>query len=295
MEPPGVARAAFNIEKDIMLEEYTCLYSDLNLEYQQAHSGPYEGLRYFGNDGVVIAAIQNDIITGFGRPVVAFGEPKTLRREAELLYDISHSIWYQDFLIDGELSAFSKFLLSKGAKAEPYYTQIIDLTKSEEELHAGVRKSYASLINARMPNVGVFSKRNCSDTRLNIGLGKLRDLYLLNVPNPRPEMTWNVQYDMLAADEAFLVADFESDEKCLAAAFFAHNSKTAYYFSGKSLDGHNSHAILWKAILHCKELGMRRIELGDQVLYGDPKQVGISAFKRGFGGTTQTYLHVRSF
>ena len=286
MELPGLAAGQLYLEKDTQMEAYTTLYGDLDIAYQQAHCGPFDDLSCRGDDVTVIAAIQDNTITGFGRPVVAFGNPRALKKEAQRLYGISHSIWSQDYLINGELSAFSKFLLSKGAIATPFYTQVIDLTK--HGLHADIRKSYTSLINARFEHVIIGTDRYL--------LEMLKQLYYLNVPNPRPESTWEVQRKMLDAGEAFITADIGGGGGCLSAAFFRHNSQICHYFSGKSLDTHNSHAVVWRAILHAKDIGMRRIDLGEQVFYPQQtKQVGISTFKAGFGGTTQTYLRIRSY
>jgi len=52
------------------------------------------------------------------------------------------------------------------------------------------------------------------------------------------------------------------------------------------MEGANSHAIIWKAILRAKELGCKFFEMGEQVFSGDEKLIGISKFKCGFGGQT---------
>lgn len=275
---------------DKIILKRTCLYSDLGVKYQQAHSGPFEDLSYRADDAVVIAALKNNAITGYGRPVVASGNPKILKQEIQRLYDISSSIWACDFLVDGELSEVSKFLLRKGARAEPYYTQIIDLTQSIESLHQEVRKSYTSLINARLSNTQIFDSKSPD---LEVVFSAFKELYYLKVEKPRPPETWDVQLEMIRANEAFISADIE--EKILfSAGLFLHNEYYCYYGVGKSLGHNKAHSVIWRAILHAKNLGLKKFEIGQIIFYGASKEVGISLFKSGFGGQIKTYLHLKT-
>lgn len=273
---------------------YSALYSDLGMEYQKAHSGPFTDLSFRGGDAVIIAALKDGQISGYGRPVVASGNSKVLKREIQRLYDISPNIFYQDFLHQGNLSVISKFLIRKGAKVEPYYTQIIDLNQTEQELHQGIRKSYTSLINSRLLNTHIIDHQVRFEDILDTAFRKFKDLYHLKVDNPRPEETWDIQYEMIKTGEAFISADIE-DGKLLSAGLFLHNEHCCYYGVGKSLPNVISHGTIWNAILHAKSLGLKTIELGEQVLYGEPKLVWISAFKAGFGGKTKTLLRIRSY
>jgi len=277
---------------DKLIEKYTPLFSTLGIQYQQAHSGPFEDLSYRGVDAVIIAALKNGQISGYGWPAVASGNPKILKREIQRLYDISPNIFYQDFLEQNKLSIVSKFLLRKGAKAIPYYTQVIGLTLSEEKLHEGVRKSYTSLINSRWGNTRIILDSNSVD--LEAVFSAFKELYYLKVDNPRPEETWEIQLEMVKAGEAFISADVEGG-KLLSVGLFLHNKYCCYYHVGKSLPNALSHGIIWKAILHAKEIGLKRFELGEQVFYGEPKLVGISRFKAGFGGRTKTRLNIMSW
>ena len=105
----------------------TALYSELDKEYNQLMSGPYKDLG--------CAGLKDGRITGFWRPVVGIYVEQLFK-----LWSVSQDIYYMDFLENG-LSGVSKVLLLKGYTATPYYTQIIDLTKSEQELKRDLRKS----------------------------------------------------------------------------------------------------------------------------------------------------------
>ena len=249
------------------------LYSELGIEYQQAYDGPYEDLSHlYGH--LAIAGLKDGKLTGFGRPVLVFGDKK---KAAKSLYEISDDIWYRAYEID-EIADFAKFLLEKGYEATPYFTQVIDLSKTEAELHADVRKSYKSLINKKAAVVTFVPSafRLFENMHYKAAEGKTR-----------PDKTWDIQWQQIVAEEAFLVMDRE------AGGFFIYNNHTCYYGVGASLEGANSHALIWEAILYAKELGCKYFEMGEQVFSGDEKLVNISKFKRGFGGQTLTRIDLR--
>ncbi len=75
-----------------------------------------------------------------------------------------------------------------------------------------------------------------------------------------------------------------------AGALIYHNAHTAYYGVGCSLEGVGSHALLWQAILHAKELGCKQFETGQMVFQGTEKEKNISHFKAGFGGKCKVRL-----
>lgn len=258
------------------------LYSPLGVEYQQAYSGPYEDLSFSVDGTIVIAALKDGKITGFGRPVFATG-PK-LKQAFEKLYEISPNIYYMDYLMGGRLSAASKFLLQKGLAAKPYYTQVIDLAKTEEGLHADLRKSYKSLIN-KVPyyhgDINVLSWSNCFPEIHKKVAGRIT----------RSKETWDIQEKMAKANELFsVISRFGQD--ILSFGLFIYNNHTCYYGVGCSLEGRSTHSLIWKAILHAKELGIKFFEMGEQIFSGDEKLMGISKFKRGFGGKTVVRLEI---
>ena len=248
----------------------TALYSDLDKEYNQAMSGPYEDM---GNVG-----LKDGRITGFWRPVVGIDLAQLMH-----LWGRSQDIYYMDLLQNG-LSLTSKFLLAKGYVATPYYTQMIDLTKSEAELKCGLRKSYKSLVNK---NVII----NDMDE-----ITPFRRLHEKVKGVTRSQETWDIQQKMLWKHEAFCLTQthFKSKRNPLprntitdAGVLVYYNEHIAYYASGCSMV--DSHALMWQAILKAKELGCKRFEMGEQV-FDDTKLGNISKFKRGFGGATEVRL-----
>lgn len=251
------------------LSELTALYSELDWQYSQAMSGPYEDLRNKSEDGDTVAGLKDGRISGAWRPMVCIGSDKWQKSEILRLWRYSDNIYYMDFLINGQLSEVSKFLLREGYKARPVYTQIIDRTLPIHILHNHIRKSYKSLINKYE----------------NVEYGGIDDYFIAHEKyggHTRPYITWLIQASMIEKEEAFILMD-GSD----AAVLIYCNGYSAYYAGGRSSPDKNTHALLWQAIIRAE---CNIFELGEQVFYGDEKLINISTYKRGFGGETQTRL-----
>ncbi len=248
----------------------TALYSDLDKEYNQAMSGPYEDLG--------CAGLKDGRITSFWRPVVGMSVAQLIK-----LWNISQDIYYMDFLRFG-LSDVSQMLLQKGYTATPYYTQIIELLKPVEILKQELRKSYKSLVNK---NVII----NDMDE-----ITPFRRLHEKVKGVTRSQETWDIQQKMLWKKQAFCLTQthFKTRRNPLpsntvtdAGMLVYYNELMAYYASGCSTV--DSHALMWQAILKVKELGCKRFEMGEQV-FDDTKLGNISKFKRGFGGSCEVRL-----
>lgn len=257
--------------QEMTLEKLTALYSDLDIAYSQAMSGPYEDLSYHREDCTVIAGLKDGKITGFWRPVVAVGDDEAeLKLQIVRLYETSRHITYMDFIEDGQLSVISRFLLRQGYRARPYFTQIIDI-RDMEVVRRNLRKSFKSLVNkTEGVNTTVFDKYYCLHREICGGI--------------RPAKTWQIQEEMVRTGKAFCVAGPG------AAILIYHNNYMAYYAGGRSLPGVDSHAVLYYAIETASQLRCKFFEMGEQVFSGDPKLVNISKFKAGFSGTAQLRL-----
>lgn len=271
------------------LRRDTCLLSPLDILYQQEYSGPYTDLSYYGDDCIVIAALKDDKITGFGRPVLAVGTDKSLKAQFQRLYDISHDILYMDLLWGGAVSAACKFLLQKGLVARPHFTQVIDLTKTEAELHVNLRKSYTSLINKDIEDCAIIDNLFWWHSCTFLECKKLHTS--VRGAQTRSGKTWKYQWKMIDDFQAFAIVFPRSMPQQLKTfGLFYYNDYNCYYAVAASATDSCSHAILWKAILHAKFLGCKTFEMGEQVFSGDEKLVNISKFKRGFGGDCKTRL-----
>ncbi len=259
--------------------ETTPLLSNLDIQYQQEYSGKYENLSIYDSNCAVCAAIKGGRISGFGRPVMIFGTDKAQKEQAKRLYEISPDIYYLDYLEGGRLSAVSKFLLQRGLTAKPYYTQIIDLTKSVTELHADLRKSYKSIINAGHPKE-LFADAVPDYHKMHARIHKRET---------RNQATWDLQKEMMLSGNAFIIGLFEAN-KPVGYTLFYHNFHSCYYAGSVSEENSNTHSAIWYAIFHAQSLGIKSLERGEQIYSGKEKDISISQFKAGMGGDTKVRL-----
>jgi len=263
------------------LQQLTALYSSLDVSYNQAMSGPYSDLSVRDEDCEIIAGLKDGKITGFWRPMVACGADRALQEQIDRLWAISQDWYYMDFLIGGELSVVSRFLLEKGYQARPVYTQVIDLTIPVHILHGDLRKSYKSLV-AKYEHVEY---------------GTIDDYRIVHEKyggHKRDDRTWQIQAEMIERQDAFVLTDGPD-----AAVLIYENDCTAYYAGGRSSPEKNTHALIWQAIMRSKakvfEMGEQVCCVGQKMMDGKPateKNMNISHFKAGMGGRTVTRLIV---
>lgn len=160
----------------------------------------------------------------------------------------------------------------------------VDLTLPVEAIRASLRKSYRSLVNWGLKNMSIERlDAKCADRA---AFDEIKAFHRKVAGKcTRPDETWEIQWRMVEAGEAFCVLGRDGER--LIGANMILVSDVAYYGVGvydKDLmdDGYPiAHGLLFYAILHCKRLGLSRFVLGD-VGGGDEKQDGIAHFKKGF-------------
>lgn len=210
------------------------------------------------------------------------------------------SIRYRDGLSGGSLSVLSRFLLDKGGEVNPSFSQIIDLSLTEEKLHQGLTKAYKWAVN--------WAKKNMQITvldRTSILAEHMEQFRLLHIEaagrETRTLESWNLQLEMVLAGEAFCVFSFMNGV-LVSAALFPHSRSHCFYGVSASrrdlFDKPLSHGVIWAAVLYAKSLGLLSFEMGEQLFPMAPrhnssqKELGISFFKRAFGGIPQVFLEV---
>ena len=131
---------------------------------------------------------------------------------------VTGEVWYRDHLVNGHLSTLSNYLISKGASQVPYYSTIIDLNNSESDLKKAIRKSYTSLINW-----GIRELKPYVYNFQNIHWGVIKEFRELHISESGKETrtikSWEKQYEMVKAGEAFVVVGTLKD-KMVSAGFF---------------------------------------------------------------------------
>lgn len=250
-------------------------------------------------------------ISAFGRPILYLESTHCtidqVRRANKLLKEKlmailaeapEAAILYCDFLVKGELSFLGQCLLDNGASADPCFTQILTISPHEEDLKRDVRKSYKSLINWGMKNLSIRILDRHSIVKSD--MERFRQLHIQESGREtRAVRTWEIQYEQVLQGEAFVVLGELSGE-LVTAALFLYSDRYCYYGVSASVralfDKPLSHSIIWTAILQAKQLGCSVYELGEQLFpaqgYPSAKELGISVFKRGFGGETAVRLTI---
>lgn len=210
------------------------------------------------------------------------------------------TIQYKESLTNGRLSLFGRILLDLGAEATPSFSQIIDLSASEEDLHKGLTKAYKWSVNWGKKNLTL----SVADHNL-ITLELIEKFRLLHIKSAgretRSPESWRLQYEMILSGEAFCVFGL-MDGVLVSAALFPYSQSHCFYGVSAScrdcFDKPLGHALVWSAILFAKKRGIRYLEMGEQLFPVAPrhnpsqKELGISFFKRSFGGVSRVFLDI---
>lgn len=263
--------------------------------------------RYRHESGVIEVAC-------FGLPVLYVESPQAettllaraqrrLRTEFESLLHalpVGAVIRYKDRLPSGCLSPLGRLLLEEGGNAAPNFGQFIDLSMPSDALHKGLTKAYKWAVNWGKKNlvIGVLDQASITAEHL----AQFRRLHVEAAGREtRTPQSWALQYDMVRSGEAFCVFAWMGGE-LVSAALFPHSKSHCFYgvsASRRSLfDKPLSHGVIWTALLHAKMVDLRCFEMGEQLFPMSPrpdpsrKELGISFFKRAFGGESRVFLDV---
>jgi hypothetical protein len=298
------------------------LYSRLNMEYAREyarssafedaslvlmeHEMPVAGVRMAvgGGDGAVE-------LTACGRPTLYVEDQHesygTLRRARKLVREQLdrliadrevRTIHHRDHL--SELSAFGRYLLTRGAHAEPYLTQVVDLRVSDQELHRQLHHSVKAEVNWGLKHLELRTLGPGEITPRD--MDAFRELHLrVAGRETRSRRSWDLHHEVVRAGEGFMV-DGSYGGELVTAALFLHTPRHCYYGVSASdreyFDKPISHAVIWTAMLHARSLGCERFETGEQLFprqgagQRGSKELHISDFKHGFGGRTVVRLDV---
>ena len=269
-------------------------------KYDTAYAGK-------GGDRHMILLNDDKPVAGFyvpsHNPILTLGELKTnqfqriFKDEVEDLLEHSNRLEFDDLLTGGRLSYLGEILIQKGAQCHAVWSQIIDLSKPKEELWSNIRKSYKSKINQGLKNrvTHIITHQNITDETM----GDFQKLHAKAAGRiTRPQESWDIQLKMIREGESYLIMSDNGNE-FYSGALFMHSKKTAYYAvaaSDPDLED-DSHAILWEGILHARRLGLKYFEVGNWNYPGQfypvsDKQLNISTFKKGFGGTFKQRVRI---
>jgi len=171
----------------------------------------------------------------------------------------------------------------------------IDLSKSEEEILAAMRKNTRYEIRK--------AKKLEINTRISANSGEIKEFYEHQLTLAKKHDFIPFSYDFLLTqfrnmlvDEQVCLIHAYNKEDLLASAFIIFYNNEAVYHYGISTPANNrmpgSYACQWEAILeakrrHCSRYNMWGIAPKEQTNH---RFAGVSIFKRGFGGQEVAYL-----
>jgi len=204
---------------------------------------------------------------------------------------------------EGPLSEFSLYLLKDGFAPVTEFRQVIDLQNSQQVLLTDVRKNYRADIRWGEKNM-TFQLFDHSTITPEI-MEQFRQLHIqVSGKETRSKQTWLAQYDFVKSGEGFVLFGF-LDGELVATGLFIHNQTTCYYGVGAycrdRFDKPISHALVWMALLHAKQIGCEQFDFGsayfpdrsggnDSNRVVTDKEIAISRFKQGFGGEIRSQL-----
>jgi FemAB family protein len=298
------------------------LLTPLDVEYQKeyARESKFEDFSFLAEEngaalmGVRLAAREfpdgKKELSGYGRPIVFLeaenlepsqrdGAAGVIREELQNVLLANENVPVMFLEHGSTLSPVGRLLLDRGARASAKFSQILNLTAPEAQLRSQIRKSYKSLINWGAKNLKLRLLNHS-----NITTEAMEQFRLLHIEvagrETRSARSWELQLEMVRNNEAFVVLG-DLDGALVTAALFVHSPKYCYYGVSASkrelFEKPLGHIVLWTAILEAKKIGCKFFELGEQYFPNHgaptPKELNISAFKKGFGGETVVRVEIQ--
>ena len=235
--------------------------------------------------------------TAFGRPIFYFESSKiennimnSARKKiteylGSLIKGKNFNLRYVDYLHNNHITQVSKILIEKGAVPKPFFSNVVNLNKSENFLWLDLRKRFRKNIKWSDKNMStkIFTSKNCDMDLIN----QFKRCHIQAAgKQTRNDRTWEIQHEQIMKDEAFLVAGLVNNEY-VSFVFVNYLDRISYYYAGASdrdkFDKPINHKLIWDSILYSKELGCDYFDLGEKLFTSsDKKLLGISQFKSGF-------------
>uniref|UniRef100_UPI0040487EEC hypothetical protein n=1 Tax=Polynucleobacter sp. TaxID=2029855 RepID=UPI0040487EEC len=185
-------------------------------------------------------------------------------------------------------------LMRLGGIINTHLFQFINLENDQKILWKDIRKSYRSLINRglREMDIEYVDSHNIKKSHIDL----FRKLHIeVAGKETRSVDSWELQYEWIYNNEAFLYLA-RMDNEIVTAGIFTYTNSVCTYFSSASrremFDRPLFHAIIWNSILKAKALGCKWFDMNEKYFLNHPsfttsdeKLLSISNFKMGFGGS----------
>lgn len=175
---------------------------------------------------------------------------------------------------------------------------LLDLSKSEEELLAEMRKTTRYLVRNEAKS-GVRIEISASQEDIKDFVDLLYSTATRKNFVNHPKEYYIKQFEILSADNEMRVFKAIKDGKVLAMAVISFYGEMASYLHGASVQTDQSvgYSLQWAAIGEAKKRGMKYYNfwgvVKDKHFYPGHPWYGFSLFKRGFGGFKYVYLRAQ--
>lgn len=186
------------------------------------------------------------------------------------------------------LSIWSQRLIELGAKVEVKYDLYCNLTQTEEQIWAGVRGSYHSLINKALNYYWIHIMMGESPDIS--AVMEMRNFHIkVSGKETRDINTWKIQGKTVFERNGYLVYIKSKDNYLLGASLFNISRDECLYsvavYDRELTENQKvplGHLTIWNAIKYAKKLGIKWFKLGEWQKDGNAKEKSISQFKKGF-------------
>lgn len=186
------------------------------------------------------------------------------------------------------LSVWSQKLIELGAKVEVKYDLYCNLTQTEEQIWAGVRGSYHSLINKALNYYWIHIMMGESPDIS--AVMEMRNFHIkVSGKETRDINTWKIQGKTVFERNGYLVYIKSKDNYLLGASLFNISRDECLYsvavYDRELTENQKvplGHLTIWNAIKYAKKLGIKWFKLGEWQKDGNAKEKSISQFKKGF-------------
>ena len=284
------------------------------LQYQRAYSGDKlkQDASFVVKDNggaVAICPMFVERFRGFPEvswgngwtPAPCFGQDLTEERQGKIRQlcfeeierlSIEHEVRKARFVIDPSIQGGYNYLQRHGFIDTSLSSAVLDLSRTDDDLHAGLRKSYKSIINKARRNFTFVIVDHGNPSRELVEC--YREMHHKAAGRvTRPQESFDAQHECITMDQGALIG-IRNEDGFVAFSYFFHGSLSCYYGSSADDPAYQGdlpleHAIIWAAVEYYKKRGLRFFELGPQhfgpQVYEAPssKEMSIAFFKRGFG------------
>ena len=182
----------------------------------------------------------------------------------------------------------------------PELAWILDVSKMEQELLSGMKKrTRYSIAKAQKDGVEILASTNTEDVK------DFYDIYLETASRqdfvPFSKKYIKEEFEIFGKENKIVLFFAKHGGETIATAMIIFSNGSGFYHHGASVRNNKSitasELLQWSAILECKKRGFNLYNFWG-IAPEDAKNhpwVGLSRFKRGFGGFSEEYVHAQDY